>query len=303
MVKNLTKKMNQIRKNNLDDYMTFIKSQGFPEKKGQTVKTFLDKKHLGYENGEYKFFDKDKEITSPEHMDEVMKLEGSGLKDFFGDIKKEYNNVSKKTMSDYGDIPIESMEVVRQSFFNPAQKVLKAITSYDKLYHLSLVCKVKVKNAFKQITIEKQQQVNVRPKVGKDDDSENIDVPLNGKQITINELLNNTLKQIGTHDFFTYDAIKLNCQDFLLALLRCNDLGNDNDRDFIKQDVSHLEDKTALRKGVNFVTDLGARFNQLIGTGKIHVDPRKLTKDELLSKISELSKDEILSILSCDCLS
>ena len=194
------------------------------------------------------------------------KLKGDGLKDLFTGIKREYNNVSKKTLKEYGDLNIENITIIRTPFFTALKSVLKAITSYDKLYHLCMAVQVKEGNITKNISIEKQQQVNVKAKVEMDKNSETINVPLN-KQLTMNKMLQSALDKNGPDKFFLYSATTNNCQDFLMMLLESNGIGNKADKDFIKQDVEHLQGNTLLNKGLNALTDLGAKAAEVVGSG------------------------------------
>jgi hypothetical protein len=58
--------------------------------------------------------------------------------------------------------------------------------------------------------------------------------------------------------YFLYQAFGNNCQDFVLSVLRANNINiNNHDIDFIKQDVKNsLKNNTFLRKASNTGTDL-----------------------------------------------
>jgi hypothetical protein len=75
--------------------------------------------------------------------------------------------------------------------------------------------------------------------------------------LTVNELLNNTQNYMGGK-YFLYQAFGNNCQDFVLSVLRANNINiNKQDTDFIKQDVKgSLKNNTFLRKASNSATDL-----------------------------------------------
>jgi hypothetical protein len=65
--------------------------------------------------------------------------------------------------------------------------------------------------------------------------------------------------------FATYSARDNNCQDFILAFLKANGMGDEKDYAFVKQDVKSLYGKTSfLRKFTNTVTDIGAKVSTLI---------------------------------------
>ena len=75
--------------------------------------------------------------------------------------------------------------------------------------------------------------------------------------LTVNELLNNTQNYMG-NKYFLYQSFGNNCQDFVLSVLRANNINiNKHDTDFIKQDVKgSLKNNTFLRKASNSLTDL-----------------------------------------------
>ena len=64
-------------------------------------------------------------------------------------------------------------------------------------------------------------------------------------------------------NFITYSARRNNCQDFLMAICKSNNIGDASDYEFIKQDVKSLF--TPLSETVsNIITNTGARFNTAI---------------------------------------
>ena len=58
---------------------------------------------------------------------------------------------------------------------------------------------------------------------------------------------------------FFYSANDNNCQDFVIGILNGNNIGDDENRSFTKQDTESLfGDSNFLRKFSNTVSDLGA---------------------------------------------
>jgi hypothetical protein len=54
-------------------------------------------------------------------------------------------------------------------------------------------------------------------------------------------------------NYFRYDGIKNNCQEYIESVLKTNKMGRKDTTNFIKQDVSELVSE-ALHKGLNFIT-------------------------------------------------
>jgi hypothetical protein len=207
----------------------------------------------------------------------VKNVKGSGL---FDDIKnkfiiqKKYNNVSTRTLKDYGNNKIISLKIVR----TPIQKMLKTIlnvisfnafNTFDQLYHLALIATVENN---KDVIIEKNAVVNINLKYQITEKSEVMEVPYN-ENLTVNELLTNTLNKIGDDKFFLYNGLSQNCQMFVRDILKSNNLYSESINDFLFQDLTELKAQLPdyVGKTMNVVTDLGAIASQLMGAGlKIH---------------------------------
>ena len=188
-----------------------------------------------------------------------------------------YNNISTKTLASFGNSIITELNVVR----TPIQKVisnalnlltagkfneLKSKYSFDKLFHLSLMANI----GGKYIYIEKNEVVNISPSFTITDQSEIRNIPLNNQVLTINVMLQKTLDKIGNERFFTYDAFKNNCQDFIINILNTNNLGDPSIYAFVKQDISGIlnELPKGLPKFARTITDIGAIVSRIRGEGQ-----------------------------------
>jgi len=101
----------------------------------------------------------------------------------------------------------------------------------------------------------------LRPTKGRSGESSPVSVPAG---LTLNKALEKTEAAMGDL-YATYSAKSNNCQDFILAFLKANGMGDAADYTFVKQDVSTLFGKTDfLRKFTNTVTDIGAKVTTLI---------------------------------------
>lgn len=139
---------------------------------------------------------------------------------------------------------------------------------FDELFHLFL--EVKLING-NRIQIEKNERINmiVNPKSRPKTEIEPIKETLPSK-LNLNIMMANTERYMGKNKFLGYSARDNNCQDFLSAVLQSNNLGDNNDISFIKQDTKSLfEDLPYLRKFSNTLTDIGAKVNVVVSGGKI----------------------------------
>lgn len=106
--------------------------------------------------------------------------------------------------------------------------VLKG-TSYDDLMHLGMIIN-------KKYLLDKQEVIHFE-RAGVPSDAEKLEVSLDGKDITINELIEKTRKRMGDNNFTSYSSRKNNCQDFMLNVLSANGLSSSEYTKFIKQDL------------------------------------------------------------------
>jgi hypothetical protein len=114
--------------------------------------------------------------------------------------------------------------------------------AYDKLFHLGLEVEVKTSasNDFtRRYTIEKNEVISVKPSKATTEQTETVEVPLNGGGHTINGLLKGG-QSVLADKFFTYDAFTNNCQDFIMAILLGSGLGTPSLYNFVKQPVDKL---------------------------------------------------------------
>jgi len=223
------------------------------------------------------------------------KLEGAGIGSFFRDKftryveqplkdvisgKNKYNNVSTKTMKDFGNNNILELKIMRTPINSMIDKAfnllslnkwdsLKQKYGFDKLFHLSLVATVRDKDNLKNIIMEKNEVVNVSTAYKVEPTTQFFKIN-NIKTITINQLLENARQKIGDNLFFSYDAFKNNCQFFIKYLLESSGLLTSEAQNFLFQDLKELvkELPSYLPKVAKTVTDLGGFFSRLRGDGK-----------------------------------
>jgi hypothetical protein len=179
-----------------------------------------------------------------------------------------------------GDIPIVSAEVVRSPVQSVVQQAInfvsggefkKAIADkpYDDIFHLMIILTLE---DGKKYSLEKNAIITLRPTKGRSGESSPVSVP---SGLTLNKAMEKTQEAMG-EAFATYSARDNNCQDFILAFLKANGMGDAADYTFVKQDVKTLFGKTSfLRKFTNTVTDIGAKVTTLLegeGVKNSHVN-------------------------------
>jgi hypothetical protein len=157
---------------------------------------------------------------------------------------------------------------------------------YDKLFHLAML----VQTANTKFLLEKIERVNVSSSIGSPEGLETLNVPLNGKQITVFDLINNTLKQMGKNKFLDYDAVTNNCQVFIMNVLDANGLLNDGNQSWVKQDTEVLfKGNKTLAKISKKLTDIGASANVLMRGGNLNnYENNNISQDNIMSDFQYL---------------
>lgn len=197
---------------------------------------------------------------------------GKAVEETVASITSKPKKVSAKVrgiLAKMGDIPITSAEIVRSPVQSVVQQAInfvsggefkKAIADkpYDDIFHLMIVLTLE---DGKKYSLEKNAIITLRPTEGRSGESSPVSVP---SGLTLNKALERTQEAMGDA-FATYSARDNNCQDFILAFLKANGMGDEKDYAFVKQDVKSLFGKTSfLRKFTNTVTDIGAKVSTLI---------------------------------------
>jgi hypothetical protein len=219
----------------------------------------------------------------PEHSH----LSGSGIfdffkkgvekvKEFFSPRLDGYSNTSKKTLEQYGNLPIKSLTIYRTPISSLIDKALNLISfgkfgdlkkqyGFDKLFHLALVANVGNKN----IIIEKNEVVNISTEYKTSKDTETFTIDIKGQTFTVNEMLDKARKNVGDKTFFDYDAFKNNCQFFIRYCLEAIGLYTEPAKNFLFQDVEGIYKglPSYVSKIAKVTTRTGAVVSKILGKG------------------------------------
>ena len=85
---------------------------------------------------------------------------------------------------------------------------------------------------------------------------------------------------MGESNYFNYNSKSNNCQDFILNILKSNNIGDESDVVFVKQDTDFLfKNLPILQKIANTTTNLGATVDVLTqGAGNKKKPIKKVLK-------------------------
>jgi len=171
----------------------------------------------------------------------------------------KYNNKNNKFLNKYGDIIIKKLYIIRVPINNILNYIIQPFSKikYEKYFHLSLIVndnyiieKNEIINLsiYNNINYHKIQHYKINPQLIK-------------SNLTINQLLYNTQQLMGS-DYFNYGGLYNNCQDFILAILKSNDINDNNLNNWIKQDIKYIKNNWPTLKNImDFSTNTKAIFS------------------------------------------
>ena len=213
---------------------------------------------------------------SAKHVSEFFKNPIQKVKEILTP-RQGYNNTTTKNLNNYGNLIIKRLTIVRTPIMSVLDKAVNLISfgkwaslkkeyGFDKLFHLALIANLGTKN----LVIEKNEVINVDTSYKMSSNTESLDVPINGKNITINGMLNKTRQRMGDSLFFGYEGFNNNCQVFVKQLLESEGLYGESEKNFLFQDLSELVKKfpSFSRKIMKGITNTGAIVNKLTGQGE-----------------------------------
>jgi hypothetical protein len=186
--------------------------------------------------------------------------------------RQDYPPPVRAYLAKYGDRPISGLTLRRDPLKNMLNAAINAFTlgkwadvrkkfHYDKVFHLALEATL---DGGPTTVIEKNQVINVGPSYPKDANTETLIMNDPGT-LTINQMLAKTQRLMGDR-YFNYSAFDNNCQDYILAILRANNLWTPDRERFIKQPMEEVIKELPSYTGrlANVATDLAAVANVAI---------------------------------------
>lgn len=174
----------------------------------------------------------------------------------------------RQLLSDIGGEEIKTIDIVRTPLSSFTKTFLNIISLgqfekiskkyYDEMFHLSLW--INGKYNFEKNEVVKFNREN--PKKSNSQVKSVSEIPV----VTIQELIDNSIKRMGKENWSNYDGERLNCQNFVLNVLDGSNIGDKSDGEFIFQDASKIfQELPEYSKVLGKVSvKLGAIFNRLI---------------------------------------
>lgn len=221
---------------------------------------------------------RDKKIMTGSGIMDSIKDAISGLKSWLFFPPNKLPPKSAKVFEKYAKKKIRFIEIRRaplQSYvkkflnlisFGALEKKLKEL-NYDDIFHLSIFL---IFEDGSKITVEKNERINIAEGyTGPAQEMESTNAHPR-KIITLEELLGKAQQSMGDHAFFQYNARDNNCQNFVLRILKANDLLTPSLEEFIKQNAVEIFKSlpSFMDKFAQGITDLAGKVSQITQGGK-----------------------------------
>lgn len=201
----------------------------------------------------------------------------------------------RQFLEKHGNEPVVSLKAKRVPVESSVQTLLNSVSlgalktaiksaGYDNIFHLSLVVNDKYE-------LDKREVITQRPYKAVSNE-ELIDISLNGKTLTIREMLDNTIRYMG-QNYGAYDPELNNCQAWVSGILKGNGLGDEEDLKWINQDAVKIFQglPSLAQRFAKFVSGKFAPFvNRLLeGEG---MQQQETPRQKLLKRMAEMEGRE-----------
>ena len=243
-----------------------------------------------------------KQIDAGGFMDVIRDPIGT-IKEAFRSIPSKLNNISTRTIEQYGNSPITSITIGRKPIPNHFSSALNAVSlgvfnklakkyGYDKFYHLFLI----ITTEKGKVIFEKLSTVNIAPFQATDVNDVTEYMPIQiPSGLTLAPMVDKTFAHMGPEKFYDYDSMTNNCQNFVMSILTSNNLLTPKAKKFVWQDMTGII-KGLTEANVGYlpsvakgVTRLRSFASRLVGDGK---EKDTLLRDQYnmnATKIKELA--------------
>ena len=191
--------------------------------------------------------------------------------------REGYNNKTTAMLEQYGPQLITEISIYRKPVDAYIPVVLNLVSlgkwnsavkksGQDKFFHLSLIVRV----GGELLNVEKLDVVSITKGTPTGDTVETHSVPLQGKEFTLDTMMQTARNAVGDTKFFLYDSFRNNCQSFVSYLLKGQGLYGPNEKEFTYQNIDDIvEEMPDYVKNFQVgLTDIAASFNKLSGQGE-----------------------------------
>lgn len=220
-------------------------------------------------------------------LDDDEFIDGKGFRKFLTNIRKKvfglrpsiYNPPKFEDMlKKYGNDVVKQLTIIRTPINKALSTLVNIITlgalkkemkdkGHDNFYHLQLLINNK-------LSLEKNEVISLtecKKCITKTSQTLIIDIEDIPAELTINDMISNTRKEMGDLKFTAYDPLKNNCQNFIYNVLKANDIDKAEYNNFILQSTDDLIKNTPSlsQKFLKKITDVAAYTTRITQGGKV----------------------------------
>ena len=207
-------------------------------------------------------------------------------------IRKHGSPQFRRTLAEFSEYEIESIYIGRHPVKRAIQYLANLITlgqleknkkllNYDDIYHLYMLIRVRKDGNEAIVKLHKEEVVELvqldramyEALQAPEHQGFAVNIPLTASvklmDIPFGQFMQKAI-QLQGESFWSYDAIKNNCQNFIMSTLRANGIGLSKQQiTFIRQDAFTLVGKSPIMSSIlKRITDLGAIVHRVrYGTG------------------------------------
>jgi hypothetical protein len=209
---------------------------------------------------------------------------GAAISDLFKPLREGPSPAFRRFLADHGNDVITDMSVCREPIRPALETIANVVTlgrwgsikkqlNYDSIYHLRLAITI----PSGEWGLEKNEVASATRKTG----GVRMQVLLNQAPLTVNALISGGERVWGLPQFWQYDPVYSNCQEWVWSMLLGSEILTPALERFILQDAASLVPE-AIRPILRAVTDLGARADQglhgraLTTRAGAYISPRSL---------------------------
>ena len=182
-----------------------------------------------------------KAFTAAKSFGKTVKPQGTIA---FKESQSKYSPGVQSMLNQYGNGIVTNIRVCREIVPKNTEMLLniaslgkwneaKKVYGFDNFFHLFMTFDVNGK----RLMLEKNQIMNLSAYPRACEDSMEVSP---GGTFTLNQMMENGRKYMGDSHFFPYDALKNNCQNFILGIIKGNHLSNPPLDKFIYQDIGEM---------------------------------------------------------------
>lgn len=192
--------------------------------------------------------------------------------------KLQYTRDAELMLKRYGNFEILELKVEKEPVNSKVMYLANTLSAFelqaimqkegiDRFYHLSMVATILTATGQNmQLRIEKNENITIE-NYKKRPNTQSINIDLKEQKMTIRDMLEKTRITIGNDHYFKYRWDSWNCADFILQVLKSNNILVPAYRDFIWQNADAIKRNmsAASSSRMHLLTKLSSYISQLKG--------------------------------------